>query len=60
MAEWGNPSNDSRMNPFWFWNGKLEPEEIDLQLPRMKLSTENRNVFRSDEFQMSLDGKTWY
>lgn len=34
--EWENPGNDNRMKPFWFWNGKLEYEEIDHQLAEMK------------------------
>nr|WP_295683387.1 glycosyl hydrolase [uncultured Lachnoclostridium sp.] len=36
ISEWVRPSNQYRMKPFWFWNGELTCEEIDVQLRQMK------------------------
>lgn len=34
--EWENPSMRARIKPFWFWNGDMNEEMIDMQLREMK------------------------
>ncbi len=36
LETWKNPSGENRIKPFWFWNGKIERDEIDFQLAEMK------------------------